>query len=115
MKNKWISRLLVLVMVIGMIPFTAFAAEEETVYISVSLDGNYLTAGTGTNKGNPMAYLPVTLKVLKNSVKLANYGLDGYSYDADGDGAEEAYTNERREAFASRAYRVQYAPMFFEL
>ncbi len=89
MKKRILSILLVLVMVIGMIPFTAFAAEEEMVYISVSLDGNYLTAGTGTNKGKPMAYLPVTLKVLKNSVKLANYGLGDYSYDADGDGAED--------------------------
>ena len=30
-------------------------------------------------------YLPVTTKVLKNTVKLANFGLESYSYDADGE------------------------------
>ena len=89
MKKRIVSVLLVLVMVMGMIPFSTAAAAEGTVYISVSLDGAYLTAGTGTNKGKPMAYLPVTLKVLKNTVKLASYGLESYSYDADGDGAED--------------------------
>ena len=89
MKKRILSMLLVLVMVIGMIPFTALAAESDTVYISVSLDGNYLTAGTGTNKGKPMVYLPVTLKVLKNTVKLASFGLEDYVYDGDGDGAED--------------------------
>ena len=87
MKKRILSMLLVLVMVIGMIPFTAFAADSDTVYVSVSLDGNYLTAGTGTNKGKPMVYLPVTLKVLKNTVKLASFGLENYVYDGDGDGA----------------------------
>ena len=87
--KKILSVLLVLVMVISMVPFSTYAATADTVYISVSFDGAYLTAGTGTNKGKPMAYLPVTLKVLKNTVKLDNYGLEGYSYDADGDGTED--------------------------
>ena len=81
--------LLVLIMVISMIPVSTYAATDETVYISVSFDGNYLTAGTGTHKGKPMVYLPVTTKVLKNTVKLASFGLESYSYDADGDGAED--------------------------
>ena len=51
MKKRILSVLLVLVMVISMIPISTYAATDETVYISVSFDGNYLTAGTGTNKG----------------------------------------------------------------
>ena len=89
MSKKILSVLLVLIMVISMIPVSVFAATEENVYISVSFDGNYLTAGTGTHKGKPMVYLPVTLKVLKNTIKLANFGLESYIYDADGDGAED--------------------------
>lgn len=87
--KKLLSVLLVLVMVISMVPFSTYAATADTVYISVSFDGSYLTAGTGTHKGKPMVYLPVTLKVLKNTVKLTSYGLESYSYDADGDGAED--------------------------
>ena len=89
MKKRILSMLLVLIMVISMIPVSTYAATDETVYISVSFDGNYLTAGTGTHKGKPMVYLPVTTKVLKNTVKLASFGLESYSYDADGDGAED--------------------------
>ena len=89
MSKKILSVLLVLIMVISMIPVSVFAATEENVYISVSFDGNYLTAGTGTHKGKPMVYLPVTLKVLKNTIKLASFGLENYIYDADGDGAED--------------------------
>ena len=88
MKKKILSMLLVLVMVISMIPVSAFAATEEPVYIAVSLDGNYLTAGTGTHKEKPMVYLPVTMKQL-NTIKLSSYGLADYSYDADGDGTDE--------------------------
>ena len=87
--KKLLSVLLVLVMVISMFPFSTYAATDDTVYISVSLDGTYLTAGTGTHKNKPMVYLPVTLKVLKNTVKLTSYGLADYAYDADGDGAED--------------------------
>ena len=74
--------LLALVMVISMLPFSTYATTEETVYVSVSFDGNYLTAGTGTNKGNPMAYLPVTLRILGN-LKLDTCGLADYAFDAD--------------------------------
>jgi len=88
MKKRILSMLLVLIMVIGMIPLAVSAEAPETVYISVSFDGNYLTAGTGTNKGKPMAYLPVTMKLLK-TVKLSTYGLADYAYDADGDGTDE--------------------------
>ena len=87
--KKLLSVLLVLVMVISMVPLSTYAATDDTVYISVSLDGSYLTAGTGTHKNKPMVYLPVTLKVLKNTVKLASFGLESYSYDADSDGAED--------------------------
>ncbi len=89
MKKRMLSMLLVLAMAIGMIPFSTYAATDETVYISVSFDGAYLTAGTGSNKGKPMAYLPVTMTVLKNTVKLASFGLESYAYDADGDGTED--------------------------
>ena len=80
--------LLVLIMVIGMIPLAVSAEAPETVYISVSFDGNYLTAGTGTYKGKPMAYLPVTMANLQK-INLATYGLEDYAYDADGDGTNE--------------------------
>ena len=76
MKKRILSVLLVLVMVISLIPISTYAATDETVYISVSFDGNYLTAGTGTHRGKPMVYLPVTTKVLKNTVKLASFGLE---------------------------------------
>ena len=88
MKKRILSMLLVLIMVIGMIPLAVSAEAPETVYISVSFDGNYLTAGTGTSKGKPMAYLPVTMKQLK-TVKLSTYGLADYAYDADNDGTDE--------------------------
>ena len=88
MKKRILSMLLVLIMAISMIPFSTYAATEETVYVSVSFDGNYLTAGTGTNKGNPMAYLPVTMRILGN-LKLDTYGLADYAYDADSDGTNE--------------------------
>ena len=87
--KKLLSVLLVLVMVISMVPFSTYAATADTVYISVSLDGSYLTAGTGTYKSKSMVYLPVTLKVLKNTVKLTSYGLADYAYDADGDGTDD--------------------------
>lgn len=87
--KKIFCLLLVLVMVISMMPFSTYAVTDDTVYIAVSLDGTYLTAGTGTHKGNPMVYLPVTLRVLTNTVKLANFGLESYVYDADGDDAED--------------------------
>ena len=87
--KKLLSVLLVLVMVISMVPFSTHAATADTVYISVSLDGSYLTAGTGTHKNKPMVYLPVTLKILKNTVKLTSYGLADYAYDADGDGTDD--------------------------
>ena len=88
MRKKILSMLLALILVFGMIPFSTSAATDETVYISVSFDGNYLTSGTGTNKGNPMAYLPATLRILGN-LKLDTYGLADYAYDADGDGTNE--------------------------
>lgn len=88
MKKRILSMLLVLIMVIGMIPLAVSAEAPETVYISVSFDGNYLTAGTGTYKGKPMAYLPVTMANLQK-INLATYGLEDYAYDADGDGTNE--------------------------
>ena len=88
MNKRILSIFLVLVMAIGMIPLSTYAATEETVYISVSFDGSYLTAGTGTYKSKPMAYLPVTMRLLRN-LKLDTYNLADYAYDADSDGTNE--------------------------
>ena len=84
MKKRILSMLLVLVMVICMIPVTGFASAQETVYISVSYDGQYKT---GTDS-IIMAYVPVSLSALQE-IDLDSYGLGDYKYDADEDGDYE--------------------------
>ena len=88
MKKRIVSLLLVLTMVISLIPLTASATapgtEQETVYISISDDAQFITAPDGT----PMGFFPVTLEELA-CVDLYAYELGDYTYDADGDGIPE--------------------------
>ena len=85
MKKRMLSLLLAMVMVLGLIP-AAFATgtAEDTVYLSVSYDGQYKTGSDGT----PMAYVPVKLSEL-SGIDLDSYNMSDYKYDADGDGVYE--------------------------
>ena len=86
MKKRILSMLLALIMVMGMIPFAAFATDSSTeyVYMSVSFNGIYKNDQTG----KPMAYVPVSFDELA-MIDLDAYGLADYLYDADGDGSYE--------------------------
>ena len=82
--KKIISMLLAVVMAVGALPVSAFAAEGECVYLSVSFDGAYID----DQYGEPMVYVPVPMAEIK-AVDLAAYGLDHMRYDSDDDGAYE--------------------------
>jgi len=84
MKNKLLTMLIVLVMILSITPITAAAADVPTVYISISDDAHYITDGDGA----PIAYRGVPISALEE-VDLAEHGLDGYVYDANGDGTNE--------------------------
>lgn len=88
MKKRILSLLLALVMVIGMVPFVAMAGGQETdlgtVYISVSDDAEFVT----DLEGNPMGFVAVPLEELAE-IDLADFYLEDYIYDADGDGMQE--------------------------
>jgi hypothetical protein len=78
--------LLAIVMVLGLLPATAFATgpEEDVVYLSISFDSNYID----DKNGNSIAYVPVPMSKIE-AIDLAEYGLDNMLFDADGDGAYE--------------------------
>lgn len=82
--KKVLSMILAFVMVLGLLPATAFATEAEYVYISVSYDGKYIN----DKNSAPIAYIPISFDELA-SVNLDDYGLSDYWYDEDGDGAYE--------------------------
>ena len=85
MKKRIVTLLLTLVLVIGLLPLAAFATEaNDVVYISVSYDGQFMTAPDGSN----MAYVPVELEKLKE-IDLDAYNMGDYKYDADSDGTYE--------------------------
>ncbi len=73
MKKRILSLLLALVMVLGLFPVSAMASDADTVYISVSYDGQYVDAANG----DPAAYIPVSLSELQK-LNLADYGLSDY-------------------------------------
>ena len=81
--NKILSMILALVMVLGLLPATAFAtgAEEDVIYLSISLDSGYID----DKNGEPIAYVPVPLSKIEE-IDLTQYGLDNMLYDADSDG-----------------------------
>ena len=85
MTKKIISIFIALAMILTAIPLTISAIEpDDTVYISISDDKQFVTDSNGT----PMAFYPVTLDELAE-IDLGDYYLDGYAYDADGDNVPE--------------------------
>lgn len=83
-KLRFLGFLMAIVMMVTMLPATAFATEDNNVYISVSYDGQYIEDKSGA----PMAYVPVSFDDLA-TVDLDAYGLGDYLYDEDGDGTYE--------------------------
>ena len=81
--KKIISLLLAVVLVFGMMP-AAMANTGNQVYISVSYDGQYVSAANGA----AIAYIPVSLDAVAG-IDLDSYGLSEYWYDEDGDGVNE--------------------------
>ena len=79
--KKFLSMILAFVMVLGLLPATAFATGTNNVYISVSYDGQYID----DKNGNAIAYIPVSFEELA-SIDLDAYGLSDYKYDENGDG-----------------------------
>ena len=82
--EKILSMILAFVLVLGLLPATAFATGADSVYISVSFDGKYIN----DKNGNAIAYIPVSFENLA-SIGLDEYGLSDYKYDEDGDGSYE--------------------------
>ena len=92
--KKILSMILALVLVLGLLPATAFATQAGYVYMSVSYDGKYIDDSTGT----PIAYIPISLDALAQ-INLAERtalnaqgkpaSLEEYQYDEDGDGTYE--------------------------
>ena len=78
--RKAVSLILAFVLLLGLLPATVFAS-ENTVYISVSYDGQYIN----DKNGNAIAYIPVSFENLA-SIDLDEYGLSEYKYDENGDG-----------------------------
>ena len=79
--KKLLCLFLIFAMVLGIFSTGTMATGADTVYLSVSYDGQY---GTDKN-GKPMAYVPVSMSAL-SAIDLAEYGLGDFLYDADGDG-----------------------------
>ena len=86
MSKRIVAMLLAFILVIGMVPTTVHADEEEKgkVYISVSDDQNYVL----DKENMPIAYTGVYLEDLAK-IDLNEYGLDAYVYDGDGDGEND--------------------------
>ena len=83
--KKILSMILATLLVLGLLPATAFATgAEDVVYLSISFDSNYID----DKNGNPIAYVPVPLSKIE-AIDLAEYGLDNMLFDADGDGDYE--------------------------
>lgn len=93
--KRILAFVIALIMAIGILPVSSFAADKTyeyeeisgTAYISISNDDKYVTSD-GTVKGTIMAYVPVDLAKLRN-VKLEDYGYEQFYYDADGNGKYE--------------------------
>ena len=83
--KKILSMILAFVLVLGLLPATAFATgAEDVVYLSISYDSNYID----DKNGNPIAYVPIPMSEIE-AIDLTEYGLDNMLYDADGDGDYE--------------------------
>ena len=82
--KKIISMLLAVVMVLGLLPAAASAAQEDVIYLSISFDSHYID----DKNGDPIVYVPVPMSEIE-AVDLTEYGLDEMLFDADGDGEYE--------------------------
>ncbi len=84
--KKILSMILAFVLVLGLLPATAFATgvQEDVIYLSISFDGKYID----DKNGESIVYLPVPMEAIE-AIDLTEYGLDNMLYDADGDGAYE--------------------------
>ena len=82
--KKILSMILAFVMVLGLLPATAFATGTNNVYISVSYDGQYIN----DKNGGYIAYVAVPMETVA-AINLDDYGLSDYWYDEDGDGNYE--------------------------
>lgn len=82
--KKVLSMILAFVMVLGLLPATAFATEAEYVYISVSMDDKYIQ----DKDGGYIANVAIPLDEIA-AVDLNEYNLSEYLYDRDGDGNYE--------------------------
>ena len=87
--KKILSMILAVVMVLSLLPTIAIATDLEAllegeVYISISDDAEFIVAPDGT----PMGFVAVPLEKLL-FIDLAEYGLEDYIYDADGDDIPE--------------------------
>ena len=81
--------ILAVVMVLSLLPTIAIATDLETliegqVYISISDDADFISAPDGT----AMGFVAVPLEELLY-IDLADYNLEDYIYDADGDDIPE--------------------------
>ena len=86
MKNtrmKIFNFMIAVLLVFTAVPLTASATEDQ-VYISVSYDGKFID----DYKGNPIAYVPVSMAKL-SAINLNEYGLSDFLYDENGDGVYE--------------------------
>ena len=82
--KKILSMILAFVLVLGLLPATAFATSTNNVYISVSYDGQYIN----DKNGGYIAYVAVPMETVA-AINLDDYGLSDYWYDEDGDGNYE--------------------------
>ncbi len=83
--KKILSMILACVLVLGLLPATAFATgAEDVVYLSISFDSGYID----DKNGNPIAYVPVPMSEIE-AIDLTEYGLDNMLFDADDDGEYE--------------------------
>ena len=82
--RKLFSILLTLTLLLGMLPAPVVAAGEDSVSISISFDGQYIT----NQSNDPVADIQVPLSELKG-IDLSQYGLDDYRYDKDNNGTYE--------------------------
>jgi hypothetical protein len=82
--KKILSMILATLLVLGLLPATAFATGAGNVYISVSYDGKYIN----DKNGGYIAYVAVPMETVA-AINLDDYGLSDYWYDEDGDGNYE--------------------------
>ena len=72
--KKILSMILAFVLVLGLLPATAFATDADSVYISVSYDGQYIN----DKNGNAIAYIPVSFYSMGCKVCTEGNGHSGW-------------------------------------